>query len=323
MSPESTWSEPAVTVTGPVPEMQVPMASIAWAATGSTDGLTIDATDVYLHACERQASIALRSLRRVWALEGDPPDPGVWDAVKDVDGVWADLQSAMTAGIILSRLLKPTGVYAHSGLTQEEARTRADARGAALRAALEVPPDSPVIGIKRVRDSLEHVDERIDAVVGAGNVYSVSDWYLATGGYFGTTPSDVPLPSNARHVNLRTFVPRLGVLVFDRDTVDLFAYEVGLQGLMIAAAKARRQLRVPGRTYSYGQAQIRTWTPEIEGARRVEIAKWRGRYHIDAAREFGESFPNWKPDPEVTPDGLPTSEVEPPATFGPENPVVL
>lgn len=310
-------TDPAVTAVAPAPGMQVPLASLASRATGSADDLTIDGTDIYLNACERQASIALRSLRRVWNIEGDPPDPAMWEAVKDVDGVWADLQSAMTAGIILSRLLRPTGVHAHSGLTQAEARAIANKRGALLRKKLDVQPDSPLISIKSVRDSLEHVDERIDAVIGAGNVYSVSDWYLATGGYFGTTPDDAPEPDSVRHVNLRTFVPRLGVLVFDQDMVDLFAYEVALQGAMLAASRARREIKTTGRTYAFGRAQARAWSPELEEARRVEVAKWRGQYLVDAAKEYAETFPFWKPAPEVPHDGLAAREVEPPAAFGP------
>ena len=295
------------------------MASLAWVAAGSGDEPTIDGTDIYLNACERQASIALRSLRRVWNLEGDPPDPGVWESVKDVDGVWADLQSAMTAGIILSRLLSPTGVHAHSGLTQEEARSRAEARGKTLREKLGVLPGSPLISIKRVRDSLEHVDERIDAVVAAGNVYSVSDWYLATGGYFGTTPPQAPDLDHARHVNLRTFAPRLGMLIFDQDQIDLFAYEVALQGVMLSASKARRGSRVKGRSYAFGRAHALTWSPELEAARRIEIARWRGRYLVDAAENFAESFQHWAPGPDVPHDeqAAVAKEIEPPATFGP------
>ncbi len=54
--------------------------------------------------CERQARIAALHIDRAWALTERHAGPS------DDTLVWAELQGAMTAGIILSRMLRPTGV---------------------------------------------------------------------------------------------------------------------------------------------------------------------------------------------------------------------
>jgi hypothetical protein len=63
--------------------------------------------------------------------------------------IWANVQSLLVAAGITSRLLWP-------------AAEKSRARGRSLREMLRVADDSPLVS-RRIRDSFEHFDERLDA----------------------------------------------------------------------------------------------------------------------------------------------------------------
>jgi hypothetical protein len=268
----------------------VPMTSI----TDETGDAGSQPWVYYLTVINEQALIALRHLLAIWDMEGDPADLGVWSRPGvDAGSVWSHLQGAMFAGIALTRMLDPRvrAISAKASQAEQERhaarRDAAAARGERLRALLDVPADSPLLGIRRVRDALEHFDERIDEVVLAGEVASVSDFHIATGGeYAEITAAEVVAETGragARHVTMRQFAPDLGVLRFGGQIVDLFAYETALHNLLAELPRAYEEAAGPASgTAGYGLGRVTRWSTPSVAERRAAIRKVR-----DEVREGG------------------------------------
>lgn len=269
----------------------MPMTRLAIHASGGTSS-TIYPWPFYLSACELQARIALHHLERVWSFESCDAGRLVWYG-SDIDHVslWSDLQGAMVAAITLARLLRPGRVQDSS------AKKQADDRGKHLRDLLDVPDDSPLLQVKKVRDAFEHIDERIDALVAKDEVASVSDCYVVR----SLAPSSTRQMQSAapaarwRHMNLRAFDPEMGLLSYDGNDVDLFAYEAAVCSLLVELPAAHKRVAAerPTGELMTGQVQLRQWPDGVIASRRDEIDKLRCEISQDDRM-------NWR-HPEGTP----------------------
>ncbi|KFD43965.1 hypothetical protein ACF049_19070 [Cellulosimicrobium funkei] len=223
--------------------------------------------------CERQARIAALHIDRAWALTERHAGPS------DDTLVWAELQGAMTAGIILSRMLRPTGVRPRAPLSRTKSEKRSADRGAELRGLLSVEEESPLLKISAIRDPIEHFDERIDRAVEQGAV-SVSDFFIAKQGYLATGPTQLPDGRDApRTVALRVFAPWPGLLIFDGQVFDLFAYEEALHRLIDqdyprAVAAVIHEEREWTNSH-FGSAQQLAWRADDVERRRARWASFR------------------------------------------------
>lgn len=261
----------------------LPMTSISNAPSGDENSAP---WIFYLTVMGEQAEIALRHLLAIWKIEGDPPDLGVWSHGGQVDEqqVWTHLQGALFAGISLARMLDPhlpnVSSKASSGqrVRQENRRKYAEMRARKLRGLLDIEDDSALLQIRRVRDALEHFDERIDDLVLAGDVASVSDFHITLGGQLIDIPSSLLTENetNFRHVTMRQFAPELGVLYFGDDFIDLFAYEVALHNLLAAMPDAYDNAEPrPSNLWRYGSTRIALWPEDQVAQRRSDIAAVR------------------------------------------------
>lgn len=261
------------------------MTSISSAQAGTEQSVSVPWA-FYLTVVGEQARIALRQLLSVWEMEGNPADLGVWGRSEaiDEDQVWAHLQGALFAGITLARMLDPhlpnVSTKASSGqrARQENKRIYAQERAQKLRELLKVEEDSPLLQIRKVRDALEHFDERIDALVLSGDVASVSDFHIAVGGQFLDVPGH-ELEEDGhrlRHVTMRQFAPDLGVLYFGSEVIDLFALEAALHSLLASMPEAYEQaVSAPSNSLRYGSTRIARWQDGQVASRRSEIAALR------------------------------------------------
>ncbi|MET4060155.1 hypothetical protein ABIB35_001700 [Arthrobacter sp. UYP6] len=240
----------------------------------------------YLTVVGEQAQISLRQLLAVWELEGDPPDIGVWkrDSGVDEQQVWSHLQGALFAGITLARMFDPhlpnISSKASSGqrAQQEKKRVYAQGRAQKLRELLNVDENSALLQIRRVRDALEHFDERIDSLVLSGDVASVSDFHIALGGQFLDVPGPQPSENGEglRHVTMRQFAPELGVLYFGSEFIDLFAFEAALHSLLASMPEAYESAAPdPSNILRYGGSRIARWQDGQISQRRSEIMALR------------------------------------------------
>lgn len=234
-------------------------------------------------ACASQAQIALIHLARVWGREGDDFDPRVWAAVSDPLAVWADLQGAITAGIVLSRLLRPGKVHARKPLTVTESQTRSDARGVRLRSLLSVSNDSVLLTIGKVRNPIEHIDERFDSVIENDRVFSISDLYVAGELYFDDLlDSEENVDHGGVHVNMRTFLPFSGEVLYGDLRFDLFRFENHLLGLLKAVPEARQTLdgeRTKDVSFAYGASRPLRISGEFIESRREALRRMRADLH--------------------------------------------
>ncbi len=241
----------------------------------SVRGPTDDATNTlrlifYLVEIERQAEIFGTSL-----------DEALTAAIskRDTISTWRHLQSAVFAAIIVNRILSlDVDARPWLGQSKKEAKKAANdtarRRAKQLRALLLLPDhddDSVAIfGVRSVRDSLEHIDERIDRALHSPGVRSLSDWYLSDG-VFLTSPEDAE-GTNTRS-GLRGFHPESGLLLFDRTPLDLFALDIEMLKLRRNAREAQTGLgqRLQGRLH-FGGGQLRSYTGPRMGNR---FTDWR------------------------------------------------
>jgi len=212
----------------------IPVQSIKGPDAESTDSLR---WLYYLIEVERQAQIFNSEFQ---------------EAVKSgqdhrTDEAWCHLQSAMCAGIIVSRLVsfgqdpKPDGWPGSRGDARQKAKEAKKKRVAKLRNLLELPEDEnfPIYQLGLLRNSLEHVDEWIDRALAEhpSAPASLSDWYLA-GRYFVRSPESITKPEAV--AGLRGFAPESGFAVFHTDEFDLFNVDLH----MLKIRKKSREVQV-------------------------------------------------------------------------------
>lgn len=222
----------------------------------SVSGSTPEATDtlrlvVYLTEVDRQAELFSRSFADALhaAVLGDDNE------------VWRHLQSALFAAIVVNRLLTNESPWReHPGWTKAQAREAAQWRVKELRRALELPgpselPFSPLYLVARVRDSLEHVDERLDRAVRSPGIHSISDWYLSSGTFLVTREGNDEnvTPGLA---GLRAFYPEGGLLFFDRTELDVFFLDVEMLKLRNNVQEAMKELPKHRGRASFGGSQF-------------------------------------------------------------------
>ncbi|WP_454850009.1 hypothetical protein [Promicromonospora soli] len=255
-------------------------------------GNVISAEDYYLSSCVMQARLALHHLDRLWAIEGTPADLTVWHDRRTLGDlpVWAELQGFVTAAIILNRFLKPNArpPKGASASRKAELKSQANKRGKRLRKLLEVEDDSVLLGVESVRNSFEHIDERIDALVTAGDVWSLSDWYISEELYFvpATAIQARSQGEAGRHENVRYFAPFIGLLVFGEDQIDLFQVEAALHELLAVSVGATETVvrEYPKGRMAIGTSVPQLWTRETWQKRRQQVEEMR-----ELSRQDGRS----------------------------------
>ena len=168
---------------------------------------------IFLQELQRQAEIATTNFEHGWRRGMGTKDPH--DAL-----TWSLLQAGLFAAIVVKRLLWPGRVREYPGLSESDSQSIARERGKRLRSILEIEDDSPLLRVAAVRDSFEHIDERLD-VATMPVVQCISDWYITVGGLTATS-------DDGRAVALRAFNPAAGVLLFGDKILDLYALDLAL-----------------------------------------------------------------------------------------------
>jgi hypothetical protein len=174
-----------------------PIASLRGESAEATQALR---TMLYLRELDRQATIFGICFDNALSVALLPTT-----AADDV-GVWANLQGALFAAIVVQRVLQPVEKqvrkHPHHEVASESQRFAA-ARGKHLRELLSVPDDAPLFSVSSIRNDFEHVDERLDGFM-REDVHSVSDWYISDGMVLQTGPTGY---------GLRVFLPNSGTLL--------------------------------------------------------------------------------------------------------------
>jgi len=106
-----------------------------------------------------------------------------------------------------------------------------------------------------VRDSLEHIDERLDRVLHDDMNASVSDWYLSDGRLFMLLPE--PGQTDPTPLGMRAFVPRIGRLYFNATSLDMLTLDIDMVTLRhhVLEATAELKPRLKGR-FEFGNIQL-------------------------------------------------------------------
>ena len=195
----------------------------------SVSGPTPEATETLrllfcLVEIERQAEIFSQSL-----------DDAISEATDkgNTTAAWRHIQSAMFAAIIVHRFVAidhPPPAwpgYPSKAEGKKAALSAAEWRVSNLRKLLfpsDVPnPDLWIDRVSEVRNSLEHVDARFDLAFNKESAASLSDWYIFDD-FFLFPPEGTP--AGTYKAGLRGFNPEEGLLLFDRDPLDLFALDI-------------------------------------------------------------------------------------------------
>ena len=136
----------------------------------------------YLRQVERQAEIYNACLPQAVTAALRPG--GVTDAFRHI-------QSAMFAAIVMNPLLSYNDNPGYKGWPGEKAEAKQAAldalqwRASKLRQLLglsDISEDEVLLfQVREVRNSLEHVDERIDLALHSEDVASLADWYISVG----------------------------------------------------------------------------------------------------------------------------------------------
>ena len=222
----------------------------------------------YLREISRQAAIFNASFAQ--AMEAAD--------CHSLDDCWRHLQGALFAGIIVNRLISPSRTQrGWPGTPRGQAQQIAQDRACRLRELLSLPDPAeettPLFSVWRVRDSLEHIDERLDRVLCDEAEGGISDWYLSDGRLLARMPTDGtpdPLP-----LGMRVFVPRAGLLLFNMQLLSMFQLDVDMLTLRLESRRADQQLasRISGRLQYGGTQLIELQIPAGDAA----LEAWRTR----------------------------------------------
>jgi hypothetical protein len=195
----------------------------------------------------------------------------------ETEACWRHLQSSLFAAIVVNRLIDPrANQWGWDQVSAAEAQRIAQARGKRLRQLLWLPdpPDesTPLYKVAKIRNSMEHIDERLDRVLHNDAANSVSDWYLSDGRLILRLPGEGesdPVPAG-----MRAFVPRIGRLYFNAERLDMFVLDLHMVNLRHHVIEAKAELRVhmKGR-FTFGGSMpvtIPGMPPEMEA-----VEAWR------------------------------------------------
>ena len=205
----------------PQPSRRIPVQSVKGPTSEATETLRLLFCLVEI---ERQAEVFSQSL-----------DDALLEAIEkgNTTAAWRHIQSAMFAAIIVHRFVaidQPPPAwpgYPSKAEGRKAALSAAEWRVSNLRKLLfpsDVPkPDLWIDKVSEVRNSLEHVDARFDLAFNTESAASLSDWYLFDN-FFLFPPEETP--QGTYKAGLRGFSPEEGLLLFDRDPLDLFALDL-------------------------------------------------------------------------------------------------
>lgn len=243
--------------------------------TYSVKGPTEEATErlrlrFYLEELGRQADLFGRSFAD--ALDAVARD--------DPTDAWRHVQSAIFAAIVVNRLLTNSQPRPRAGWALKEAQKAASWRVRQLRRLVGLPdPDrlqTPLYTVSKVRDSLEHVDERIDRALWSEGAIAISDWYISGGDFvMSLEPTDNSTPVT---VGLRAFHPESGFLFFDNEQLDLFRLDIDMLKLRHNAQEAQKELdkEISGRLM-FGGGRLMTIDERLVQNRFEEWKRERAR----------------------------------------------
>lgn len=219
----------------------IPLASVSGTSENHTKALRLL---FCLREVERQASIFNASV-----------DDAMHAALElgDADRTWRHIQSAMFAAIVVNRLVSSDGARKSEEMTLSEARQAAQWRAKELRQLLALPEGDDqsvsILSVRKFRDSLEHIEDRIDRAFHSPSVLSLTDWYLSDGSFI---VSPGLTASGKQRAALRAFYPEGGLLLFDRDYVDLFMLDIDMLRLRHNSREAQAEVQ----SESYGRASF-------------------------------------------------------------------
>lgn len=184
--------------------------------------------DLYVTEVRLQCRFALSAIDKVLV-------PVVQDLGGDED-MWASIQAALAAVAIVSRLLVGDDIRGDA-----EAKAFGRDRGQKLRSLLAAADDSPILD-RRLRNHLEHVDQRLDDLVRDHRTSVVIDRFVVDGlrpllFHDETHSEEAPL--------LREVAPRHGYVAFRNDSYDLFALRSELRRLELRADELLAEPRPP------------------------------------------------------------------------------
>lgn len=232
---------------------------------------------VYVEELTRQAEIFNLLFSRAW-MRAINPDCNPTDVE-----VWADLQGALFAAIVVQRTLLPRpGGFRLNERTKSESHKIIIERGRSLRELFSMEEDSHALfEVSEVRDAFEHVDERLDAIVDSAAI-SISDWHITHGEFLRDLPKEAPVPASERGAAMRVFEPLCGLLHYGGKQIDMFKVDFAmltLRHVAEGAVASRLEAMSTGpQTYHYGGLALARRRPSAALARVDEWIKQRQAY---------------------------------------------
>ena len=164
--------------------------------------------NVFLGELHDQCRVAERAFSRIrWAIEMHAKPPGERPGTlsdSQLDGFVQDaICTFLDACAIISKILKPAPFRRN----QEQA-ARAEARGAELLQGIGVSEDEEFMP-RDVRDAVEHIDERLDEWLAAGNRPFPETWVIVWPGQPGSwQPVDGLRTFDARSMSVSVLAAR-------------------------------------------------------------------------------------------------------------------
>jgi hypothetical protein len=210
----------------------------------------------------------------------------------DGEETWRHLQSAVFAAIVVNRLVDAAGANrGWSGVSGKEAQRIAQSRAARLRALVGLPEPSSgatvIFEIRDVRDSMEHIDQRLDRVNhDAATSGGVADWYLSD----GRVSVAMSEGADVTPIGFRAFIPTSGLLLFNDKTLNLFALDIDMLALQHNINEVRPTVAQDARgVKSYGGqlAEFHSGYPSYEGLQKWEAARAESMSTLEAQEIIG------------------------------------
>ena len=237
------------------PKRRIPLQSVRDSDPEVTEKLRLL---FYLSELERQAEIyngAVEAAIDEWRGNGE------------LKAIWRHLQAALFAAVVVNRIVCNTNPTAQGWPSATEAESKASKKAAAkmakwrvreLRRILSLPSDSkatPIYTVGEVRNSLEHIDERIDLALNVVGVASLADFYVSDGTFFVSPEGSDAIPHKA---GLRALHPESGSLFFDRDQLPFLYLDLEMRKLRHNAREAQSELiaELDGRRQFGGDLQL-------------------------------------------------------------------
>jgi len=238
---------------------------------------------MYLDELERQARVFTSSF-------GDAMTAAL--VANDDQETWRHLQSAVFAAIVVNRLVDAEGANrGWPGVSGKEALNMAEDRAARLRALVGLPEPgtgvTAIFDVRDVRNSMEHIDQRLDRVSHDAEVSGgVADWYLSDGRVSVALSAGVDVTP----LGFRAFIPTSSLLLFNDKTLNLFSLDIDMLALQHNINEVRPKLAKDVRgNKSYGSqlAEFPSGYPAYEGFKKWESARAESLSTLEAQELVG------------------------------------